>query len=148
MTCCFCSDQKQPTWITCGCQGARRARHAGSATALEEHKDRLAIGTDTATLRPPEAPASAPEAKASGPDKAQVDPAVLAFASAILHDDDDDDHRGWLISAAAAFCAGKRLPKRKKRVLNGDEVVELYAPQGICPQCDRRRKRDGYKVKL
>jgi hypothetical protein len=145
MTCCFCFDRNQPTWLTCGCQGARRAYHAGFATAWKEHQDRLAIGTVTATLRPPEAPASAPE-KASGPDKAQVDVAVLAFANAILHG--DEDHRRWLISAAEAFCAGKRLPKREKRMLTGDEVVELYAPQGICPQCDRRRKRDGYKVKL
>lgn len=146
MTCCFCSDQNQPTWITCDCQGARRAHHAGIATALKEHEDRLAIRTDTTILRRPEVPASGAEAKASGPDKAQVDVAVLAFANAIVHD--DDDHRRWMISAAEAFCAGTRLPKRKKRALTGDEVVELYAPQGICPQCDRRRKRDGYKVKV
>lgn len=140
MTCCFCSDQNQPTWITCGCLQAIRARHVGFPNAWKEHTDRPAIGTVTATPRPPEALASGSEAKT------QVDAAVLAFANAISHG--DEDHRRWLISAAEAFCAGKRMPKRNNRVLTGAEVVELYAPKGICPQCDRRRKRDGYKVKL
>ena len=142
MTCCFCADHNQPNWITCGCPGAKRAHHAGfAAAAWKEHEARLGIGTDTATLREVEAKPSG-----SGVSDAQVDASVMAFANTIPHDDAED--RRWLISAAEAFCAGKRMPKRTKRVLTGAEVVELYAPQGICPQCDRRRKRDGYKVKL
>ena len=140
MTCCFCSDQNQPNWITCGCPGAKRARQFGFRSAWKEHEDRLGTGTDTATPRPPEGLASGSDAKA------QVDASVMAFATVISHG--DAEHRHWPILAAEAFCAGKPIPKREKRVLTGAEVVELYAPQGICPQCDRRRQRDGYKVKL
>ena len=143
MTCPFCSDHNQPiwtTWITCDCQEAKRARQVGFASAWKEHEDRLAVGTIPAASRPPEALASGSDAKA------QVDAAVRAFTNAISHG--DAEHRRWLSSAAEAFCAGKPLPKRKKRLLTGTEVVELYAPPGFCPQCDRRRKRDGYKVKL
>jgi hypothetical protein len=140
MTCRFCSDYNQPTWITCSCPGAQRALHVGFASAWKEHEDRLGIGTNTAASRPPEALASGSETTA------QVDAAVRSFANAISHGNAEDGR--WLSSAAEAFCDGKPLPKRKKRVLTGTEVVELYAPPGFCPQCDRRRKRDGYKVKL
>src|SRR5262249_32650508 len=101
--------------------------------------DRLAIETAMAAPRPPEALPSGSDAKP------QVDAAVLAFAEAIAHG--DAAYRRWLILAAEAFRAGKCLP-RNEMVLTADEVVDLYAPEGICPQCDRRRQRDGYKIKL
>jgi hypothetical protein len=61
----------------------------------------------------------------------------------ILHG--DQGHQAWLIKAAEAFIAGKRLPKPPaKAKLTGDQIVKRYAPPGACQPCDRRRKADGY----
>ena len=138
MTCWFCHDWRYPVWTICGCPGAMRAREIGFPKAWKEHQDRLAIEAASAAPRPAEGLPSGSDAKA------QIDAAVLAFAEAIAHG--DPPHRRWLMSAAEAFSAGKSLPPNEM-VLTAEEVVDLYAPEGICPQCDRRRQRDGYKVK-
>ncbi len=65
---------------------------------------------------------------------------IREFATAILHG--DQAHKDWLLDAAEAFVAGKRVPKPPK--LTGDEIVRRFAPQGACTQCDRRRKAEGY----
>ena len=139
MPCNFCHERRSPNWTTCRCPGARRALQVGFAMAWKEHQHRLAIEAAFAAPRPPEALRSGSDAKA------QTDAAILAFAEAIS--DGDAAHRSWLIAAAEAFCAGKGLP-RNERVVTAEEIVDLYAPEGICPQCDRRRQRDEYSIKL
>ena len=85
-----------------------------------------------------------PEASASSTDLAgTANERIREFATAILHG--DPAHKAWLLAAAEAFIAGKRVPKPPaKPQLTGEEIVKRYAPQGACIQCDRRRKADGY----
>jgi hypothetical protein len=73
----------------------------------------------------------------------RVDTLIRAFAKSILHG--DKAHKDWLLAAADAFIAGKKPPKPpKKPKLTVAQIVRLYAQDGSCPQCARRRKADGY----
>jgi hypothetical protein len=82
-----------------------------------------------------------PEASASS---THMTPVVVGgirdFAKSILQG--DKAHKAWLLAAAEAFIAGKKVPKPPR--LTPDQAYQRFGPQGACSRCDRRRKAEEY----